>query len=238
MIVVITPGNHGIESWAGVGGSELLCLCVCFVSFHIHSYLLALFFCLFGLFHSCCSHARVFEKTHVHDFHIFIAILNGSYSLWYLLFVLCRSHIKLNQTTIIIIMYCRYMFTQNKWVFVIIMLMIRSLNDCTICLEILMQFVLASAICININNQMTIRHTKVDQLWIHTFTRINHFNFVLVASRMDKITNQLMESRINWWNHESIDGITNQWIESRINWWNHESIDGITNQLMESRINW
>ena len=35
--------------------------------------------CLFILFHSCCSHARVFGKTLVHEFPCPIAILNGTF---------------------------------------------------------------------------------------------------------------------------------------------------------------
>ena len=38
-----------------------------FTSFHTHASLLP-FFCSFVLFHSCCSHVRVFGKTLVHEF--------------------------------------------------------------------------------------------------------------------------------------------------------------------------
>ena len=38
------------------------------------------YLCLFMLFHSCCSHARVFGKTLVHEFHI-----SYSHTEWYIL---------------------------------------------------------------------------------------------------------------------------------------------------------
>ena len=41
-----------------------------FASFHSHASLLTFFVCLLVLFHSCCSHARVFVKTFVHEFPI------------------------------------------------------------------------------------------------------------------------------------------------------------------------
>ena len=41
-----------------------------FTSFHTHDSLLTFFVCFFVLFHSCCSHARVFWKTLLHKFHI------------------------------------------------------------------------------------------------------------------------------------------------------------------------
>ena len=46
-----------------------------------YSMLITFFVCFFILFHSCCSNARVFGNTFVHEFPI-------SYSLieWYLLF--------------------------------------------------------------------------------------------------------------------------------------------------------
>ena len=50
-------------------------------SFHTHPSHLTLFFCFFVLFHSCCSHAPVFWKTLVHEFHIsyrLITILNDT----------------------------------------------------------------------------------------------------------------------------------------------------------------
>ena len=41
-----------------------------FTSFHTHASLLTVFICLFVLFHSCCSHVRMFGKTLVHEFPI------------------------------------------------------------------------------------------------------------------------------------------------------------------------
>ena len=52
-----------------------------FTSFHSHSSLLTFFFCFFVLFDYCCSHARVFGKTLVHEFYI-----SYSYTDWYLRF--------------------------------------------------------------------------------------------------------------------------------------------------------
>ena len=48
-------------------------------SFHTHASLLTVFVCFFILFHSCCSHTRVFGKTLVHKFPI-----SYSYTEWYL----------------------------------------------------------------------------------------------------------------------------------------------------------
>ena len=45
-----------------------LIFCARFTSFHTHASLLTFFFCFFILFHSCCSHARVFGKPLVHEF--------------------------------------------------------------------------------------------------------------------------------------------------------------------------
>ena len=44
------------------------CPLYCFPYSILSSYIF--FFCFFGLFHSCCSHVRVFGKTLVHEFHI------------------------------------------------------------------------------------------------------------------------------------------------------------------------
>ena len=41
--------------------------------------LLTFFVCFFNLFHSCCSHARVFGQTLVHDFPFPTAIFNGTW---------------------------------------------------------------------------------------------------------------------------------------------------------------
>ena len=51
-----------------------------FTFFHTHSCRLT-FFCFFVLFHSCSSHAGVFGKTLVHEFHI-----SYCHTEWYLLF--------------------------------------------------------------------------------------------------------------------------------------------------------
>ena len=51
-----------------------------FTSFHTHASLLASFPCFFILFHSCCSHAWVFEKTLVHEFDGSYSHLNGTSS--------------------------------------------------------------------------------------------------------------------------------------------------------------
>ena len=39
-------------------------------TFNTHASLLTFFVCFCLLFHSCCSHARVFGKTLLHEFHI------------------------------------------------------------------------------------------------------------------------------------------------------------------------
>ena len=52
-----------------------------FTSFHTHAYLLTFFICCFILFDSCCSHARVFGKTLLHEFFI-----SYSHTEWYLPF--------------------------------------------------------------------------------------------------------------------------------------------------------
>ena len=44
--------------------------CARFTSFYTHASLLTFFVCIFVLFHSCCSHARVFGKTLLHEFPI------------------------------------------------------------------------------------------------------------------------------------------------------------------------
>ena len=50
------------------------------ISILAHASLLAVFVCLFIVFQSQCSHARVFGKTLLHEFPIFVAILNGRYT--------------------------------------------------------------------------------------------------------------------------------------------------------------
>ena len=60
-------------------------------SFHTYSPLLTFFLCFIVLFQSCCSHARVFGKTLVHEFPFPIAILNGTCSLRAPMLVLLSS---------------------------------------------------------------------------------------------------------------------------------------------------
>ena len=49
-----------------------------FTSFLTHAYLFT-FFVRFCIFHSCCSHARVFVRTLVHESPFFIALLNSTF---------------------------------------------------------------------------------------------------------------------------------------------------------------
>ena len=49
-----------------------------FTSFHTHLSLLTFFLSFFVLFHSCCSHARVFGKTLVHEF-----LISYNHTEWY-----------------------------------------------------------------------------------------------------------------------------------------------------------
>ena len=53
----------------------------CFASFHTHASLLIFFVCFFILFDSCCSHARVFEKTLAHELPI-----SCSHTEWYVFY--------------------------------------------------------------------------------------------------------------------------------------------------------
>ena len=82
-----------IVFWLGCDRpSGLLFFRAGFASFHTHVTLLTFFVCFFILFHSCCSHARVFGKTLVHEFPI-----SYSPTEWYLLFfALWRQWIILN----------------------------------------------------------------------------------------------------------------------------------------------
>ena len=52
-----------------------------FTAYHNHVSLLTFIVFFFILFHSCCSHARVFGKTLVHEF-----LISSSHTEWYLLF--------------------------------------------------------------------------------------------------------------------------------------------------------
>ena len=58
-----------------------------FASFHTHASLLVFFICFFVLFHSCCSHARVFGKILVHEFPV-----SYSHTEYYLLSSLCEGN--------------------------------------------------------------------------------------------------------------------------------------------------
>ena len=55
--------------------------------FFVPAFLLSLFVCFVILFNSCCSHARVFAKTLVHEFPI-----SFSRTKWYLIFSLCEGN--------------------------------------------------------------------------------------------------------------------------------------------------
>ena len=68
-----------IRLWYAVGTSFFRAR---FASFHSHASLLTIFFCFFILFHSCCSHARVFGKTLLPEFPI-----SYSHTEWYLIFL-------------------------------------------------------------------------------------------------------------------------------------------------------
>ena len=51
--------------------------CDCCTTFYIFT-LLFLLSSVSALFYSCCTHAQVFRRTLMHEFHILIAILNGT----------------------------------------------------------------------------------------------------------------------------------------------------------------
>ena len=73
---------------------------LCF--FHTHASLLFVFVCFCILFHFCCSHARVFGKTFVHEFPI-----SYCHTEWFLLF--SRNDLiemVVEKLTIIIILLC------------------------------------------------------------------------------------------------------------------------------------
>ena len=73
-----------------------------FTSFHTHASLLSVFVCLFVLFHSCCSHARVFWKILVHKFPI-----SYSHTEWYFIFSLFGAE-KLNMPS-------RHYYSHYSW---------------------------------------------------------------------------------------------------------------------------
>ena len=66
---VATPGAQQAELQVRLSGL-LFFSSARFTSFHTHASLLTFFVCFFVLFHSCYSHARVFGKTLVHEFHV------------------------------------------------------------------------------------------------------------------------------------------------------------------------
>ena len=69
-------GSNDLRRWsaqADVGPSALIFFRTrC--TFHFHSFLLAFFLRLFVLFQTCCSHAQVFGRTLLHEFHIFYCL--------------------------------------------------------------------------------------------------------------------------------------------------------------------
>ena len=65
-----------------IGRRDLLFFRARFASFRTHASLLSFFVYFFLLFRSCCSHARVFGKTLVHEF-----IMSYSHTEWYLPFL-------------------------------------------------------------------------------------------------------------------------------------------------------
>ena len=73
IIVVFSLGNDR--------PSGLLFFRARFTSFYTHASLLTAFVCFVVLFHSCCSHARVFVEILVHEFYI-----SYSHTEWYLFF--------------------------------------------------------------------------------------------------------------------------------------------------------
>ena len=68
-----------IVFWLGCDRASGLFFRARFASFHTHASLLVFFLCFFVLFHSCCSHALVFEKTLLHEFP-----MSCSHTEWYL----------------------------------------------------------------------------------------------------------------------------------------------------------
>ena len=62
--------------------SGLLLFVPAVLFFHTRAPLLCVFVCLIVLFHSCCSHAQVFGKTLLDEFHsrFPIAMMNGTSS--------------------------------------------------------------------------------------------------------------------------------------------------------------
>ena len=76
--------RHGLSWMTDVNGRDLVTgqdffFCVR-GTFHVHSPILTLFLCFIVSFQSCCSHARVFGKTLMHEFPIF-----SSHTEWNLL---------------------------------------------------------------------------------------------------------------------------------------------------------
>ena len=107
--------------------SGLLFLRAHFAYFHTHASLLAFFVCFFILFHSCCSYARVFGKTLLHEFPV-----SYSHTEWYLLFrsVKAMNNLKLSAIKQILLlllimfsirggwMICNFLIIEVHFVFV------------------------------------------------------------------------------------------------------------------------
>ena len=86
-----------VRIWQAVGTSFIR---ASFASFHTHASLLTIFVCFFVLFRSCCSHARVFGKTLVHEFP-----MSYSHTEWYLPFsrgeIVYRPKLRLSKLNLI-----------------------------------------------------------------------------------------------------------------------------------------
>ena len=75
---IFAGGGEAVPARAIIIIPYFLFFCARIISFHTHASFLT-FFCFFVLFHSCCSHACVFEKTLLHEFYIFyFVILKGT----------------------------------------------------------------------------------------------------------------------------------------------------------------
>ena len=78
-----------IRLWYAVGTSH-------FTFFHTLSSLLSVFVCSIVLFQSCCSHARVFGKTLLHEFPLFY-----SHTEWYFISIFGAKEFKHAQRTLL-----------------------------------------------------------------------------------------------------------------------------------------
>ena len=81
--------RYFIHCFGGGGASASLHLFSCPLLLATRSLLLT-FSCFCVLFHSCCSHAQVFEKTLVHAFHT-----SDSHTEWYFLTLLSENSNKI-----------------------------------------------------------------------------------------------------------------------------------------------